>query len=80
MRVDLFDFDLPQERIALRPVSPRDAARMLWPETLFGAVLAMVFASASPLATPGGVVRSGLLAYAAGELTGATRAWGRSTT
>lgn len=30
MRVDLFDFDLPQERIALRPVSPRDAARMLY--------------------------------------------------
>lgn len=29
MRVDLFDFDLPAERIALRPVSPRDAARML---------------------------------------------------
>ncbi len=29
MRVDLFDFDLPQERIALRPVKPRDAARML---------------------------------------------------
>jgi S-adenosylmethionine:tRNA ribosyltransferase-isomerase len=29
MRVDLFDFDLPQERLALRPVSPRDAARML---------------------------------------------------
>lgn len=29
MRVDLFDFDLPKERIALRPVSPRDAARML---------------------------------------------------
>ncbi len=29
MRVDLFDFDLPGERIALRPVSPRDAARML---------------------------------------------------
>ena len=29
MRVDLFDFDLPEERIALRPVSPRDAARML---------------------------------------------------
>lgn len=29
MRVDLFDFDLPQERIALRPVRPRDAARML---------------------------------------------------
>lgn len=29
MRVELFDFDLPQERIALRPVRPRDAARML---------------------------------------------------
>jgi S-adenosylmethionine:tRNA ribosyltransferase-isomerase len=29
MRVDLFDFDLPPERIALRPAVPRDAARML---------------------------------------------------
>jgi S-adenosylmethionine:tRNA ribosyltransferase-isomerase len=29
MRVDLFDFELPSDRIALRPVSPRDAARML---------------------------------------------------
>ena len=29
MRVDLFDFDLPADRIALRPVRPRDAARML---------------------------------------------------
>jgi len=29
MKVDLFDFDLPPERIALRPVSPRDSARML---------------------------------------------------
>jgi S-adenosylmethionine:tRNA ribosyltransferase-isomerase len=29
MRTDLFDFELPLERIALRPVSPRDAARML---------------------------------------------------
>ncbi len=29
MRVADFDFDLPPERIALRPVSPRDAARML---------------------------------------------------
>jgi S-adenosylmethionine:tRNA ribosyltransferase-isomerase len=29
MRVDLFDFDLPEERIALRPIVPRDAARLL---------------------------------------------------
>lgn len=29
MRVDLFDFDLPDERIALRPAEPRDSARML---------------------------------------------------
>ena len=29
MRVDLFDFDLPAENIALRPASPRDAARLL---------------------------------------------------
>lgn len=29
MRVDQFDFDLPDENIALRPVSPRDQARLL---------------------------------------------------
>jgi len=29
MRTDLFDFDLPPNRIALRPVSPRDAAKLL---------------------------------------------------
>src|ERR1700759_4407593 len=29
MRVDLFDFTLPQDRIALRPAAPRDSARML---------------------------------------------------
>jgi S-adenosylmethionine:tRNA ribosyltransferase-isomerase len=29
MRTDLFDFDLPAERIALRPAHPRDSARML---------------------------------------------------
>src|SRR6188768_3048332 len=29
MRTDLFDFELPADNIALRPVSPRDSARML---------------------------------------------------
>jgi len=29
MKVDLFDFALPDERIALRPAAPRDSARML---------------------------------------------------
>ena len=36
MRVDLFDFELPPERIALRPAVPRDSARLLavGPDTL----------------------------------------------
>src|SRR5690348_8347682 len=29
MRTDLFDFELPPERIALRPARPRDSARLL---------------------------------------------------
>jgi S-adenosylmethionine:tRNA ribosyltransferase-isomerase len=29
MRTDLFDFELPEDRIALEPASPRDAARLL---------------------------------------------------
>jgi len=29
MRTDLFDFELPDDRIALRPAVPRDAARLL---------------------------------------------------
>ncbi|TIQ35864.1 MAG: tRNA preQ1(34) S-adenosylmethionine ribosyltransferase-isomerase QueA [Mesorhizobium sp.] len=29
MRVDLFDFDLPEDRIALRPAEPRDSSKML---------------------------------------------------
>ena len=29
MRVDLFDFELPTDRIALRPAEPRDSARLL---------------------------------------------------
>ncbi|MGO8048381.1 S-adenosylmethionine:tRNA ribosyltransferase-isomerase, partial [Rhizobium johnstonii] len=30
MRLDLFDFDLPDERIALRPAEPRDSALLLF--------------------------------------------------
>lgn len=37
MRVDRFDFELPPERVALRPARPRDAARML---TVSGGALA----------------------------------------
>ena len=29
MKVDLFDFDLPEANIALRPARPRDSARLL---------------------------------------------------
>ena len=29
MRADLFDFALPVDRIALRPVAPRDSSRLL---------------------------------------------------
>ena len=29
MRLADFDFELPEDRIALRPASPRDAARLL---------------------------------------------------
>src|SRR5690606_1855202 len=29
MRTDLFDFELPDDLIALRPLSPRDASRLL---------------------------------------------------
>jgi S-adenosylmethionine:tRNA ribosyltransferase-isomerase len=29
VRVDLFDFELPEERIALRPANPRESARLL---------------------------------------------------
>lgn len=52
MDVDLFDFDLPPERIALRPASPRDAARML---VLDGA-------------GPDGVTRDRLVSDLTGEL------------
>ena len=40
MRVDLFDFDLPPERIALRPASPRETARLLVVDPLHASELA----------------------------------------
>jgi S-adenosylmethionine:tRNA ribosyltransferase-isomerase len=39
MRVDLFDFDLPEENIALRPANPRDSARLLVVQPDEGTVL-----------------------------------------
>ncbi|WP_312944657.1 tRNA preQ1(34) S-adenosylmethionine ribosyltransferase-isomerase QueA [Agrobacterium sp.] len=38
MRVDLFDFDLPDENIALRPANPRHSARLLVVDPNTGAV------------------------------------------
>src|SRR5271165_4208887 len=46
MRVDAFDFELPPERIALEPASPRDSARML----VVGADGALADASVADLA------------------------------
>ena len=55
MRVDLFDFDLPPERIALRPLEPREAARLL--EVAPGAPLAdRTIADLPSLLRPGDVL------------------------
>ena len=51
MRVDRFDFDLPADRIALRPVSPRDAARLLVVEG--GAIADRIVAELPGLLRPG---------------------------
>ncbi|MGZ2410891.1 S-adenosylmethionine:tRNA ribosyltransferase-isomerase [Sphingomonas sp. F9_3S_D5_B_2] len=54
MRVDLFDFDLPPDRIALRPARPRDSARLLLVE---GHELAdKVFTDLPQLLQPGDVL------------------------
>ncbi|RUM97876.1 tRNA preQ1(34) S-adenosylmethionine ribosyltransferase-isomerase QueA [Pseudaminobacter arsenicus] len=55
MRVDLFDFELPEERIALRPAHPRDAARLMVVEP-GEAVEDRLVADLPSLLSPGDVV------------------------
>jgi len=54
MRVDLFDFELPEERIALRPARPRDSARMLVVDS--EAVADRLVSDLSGLLAPGDVL------------------------
>ncbi len=56
MRVDLFDFDLPQELIALRPARPRDSARMLVVEGRDAAFADMVVRDLPQVLRPGDVL------------------------
>ncbi len=51
MRVDLFDFELPQENIALRPASPRDSARLL--AVMGGAIADHIVRDLPSLLSPG---------------------------
>lgn len=55
MRVDLFDFELPPERIALRPVSPRESARLLCVDPA-GALADQTVGDLPSLLTPGDVL------------------------
>lgn len=54
MRVADFDFDLPEERIALRPVHPRDAAKLLVVRP--GALEDRIFRDLPSLLRPGDVL------------------------
>jgi S-adenosylmethionine:tRNA ribosyltransferase-isomerase len=54
MRVDLFDFDLPEERIALHPASPRDSAKMLVVEN--GALADRVVTDLTEILQPGDIL------------------------
>jgi len=56
MRVDAFDFELPPERIALRPARPRDAARMLLVEGGEGALTDRHVRDLPLLLSPGDVL------------------------
>lgn len=54
MRVDLFDFELPQENIALRPAVPRDNARLL--SVNGGAISDYIVTDLPSLLNPGDVL------------------------
>lgn len=54
MKVDLFDFDLPEERIALRPAEPRESARLL--EVASGDLSDRTIADLPGLLDPGDVL------------------------
>jgi len=54
VRVDLFDFDLPPERIALRPARPRDSARLL--QVADGALADHIMSDLPALLRPGDVL------------------------
>jgi S-adenosylmethionine:tRNA ribosyltransferase-isomerase len=53
VRVSDFDFDLPQERIATRPATPRDAAKLMVLERRTGARRHLAIADLPALLTPG---------------------------
>ncbi|RMF84334.1 MAG: tRNA preQ1(34) S-adenosylmethionine ribosyltransferase-isomerase QueA [Nitrospirae bacterium] len=53
MEVDLFDYELPPERIAQRPAEPRDAARLLRLDRATGAVSHHRFRELPELLAPG---------------------------
>jgi S-adenosylmethionine:tRNA ribosyltransferase-isomerase len=56
MRVELFDFELPPELIALRPARPRDSARMLVIEGADGAFKDLTVRDLPNLLRPGDVL------------------------
>ncbi|XSG82656.1 MAG: tRNA preQ1(34) S-adenosylmethionine ribosyltransferase-isomerase QueA [Methyloligella sp. ZOD6] len=53
MRTDLFDFHLPEALIALRPVSPRDSARLLAVDGASGALRDCIVRDLPDLLSPG---------------------------
>ncbi len=56
MRIELFDFDLPADRIAQRPAEPRDASKLLVLDPVTGAIEDRVTADLAGLIEPGSVL------------------------